>query len=471
MRLAAYARTDAITHRGVARFRKRLHGDRRLDRGDRRLDRGGRRLRRGCACERKPHTRNGERAFGRCGRHDRRCSLECVEHKPTNDRAHPVTKFCLAMEVHRRTPEGRVRTEKDLVAHFFPHEGGEPDDRLFRHMPNEVRGPILTAWGIRGSNSARRDDDAKVRTVVHDALVAGDIDEAKFEEGVTPGLLVDWIALSDWWTFWRKGKLTGVAIRKALATARELGLIDDEWFFDHLEGRGGKLKGTDVVCDTLTKDQVVAWLKNVHASGDGSPAGLVAAIGWETVLSKTAEDALLFALDAFAKKAGLLADPEAAKEVVKEVVKEEAKAAAKEAPAALAPEPEPAPPDPNPATSTAKIHKIELSVAETASPIEESPKLAEARAQMLKMLNQPAPAPRKAWEESDVPGRPSSLEWPEPPVPTDVGSVDIIPVVEDDSVPVMQAAAPVAAPVAPPPVKAKPAPAVPAKKAPMPRTR
>ena len=93
---------------------------------------------------------------------------------------------------------------------------------------------------------------------------------------LTAQLLVDWVALTDWWNFWRKGKLTGVAIRKALATARELGLIDDKWFFENLEGRGGRLKGTDVVCDTLTKDQVIGWLKNVHASGDGSPSGLIA---------------------------------------------------------------------------------------------------------------------------------------------------------------------------------------------------
>jgi hypothetical protein len=349
-----------------------------------------------------------------------------------------------------------------LVAHFFPRDGEEATDRLFRHMPREVRGPVLTAWGIRASNSARRDDDEKVKTVVNDALVAGDIDEAKFEEGVSAELLVEWVALSDWWTFWRKGKLTGVAIRKALATARELGLIDDKWFFENLEGRGGRLKGTDVVCDTLTKDQVVAWLKNVHASGDGSPSGLVAAIGWETVLQKTAEDALLFALDAFAKKASLVAS--AAESAP---VKEEAAPAALEPPNEEEPAKDEEPPKEraaeNAAVTTAKLQKVEI--PETASaPIEESPKLAEARAAMLKMLNEPGdPAKKKkAWEESELPGRPSSLEWPDQPVPADVGSVDIIPVTEDDSVPIM--------PVAPP-VKAKPAPAAPAKKAPLPRAR
>lgn len=350
------------------------------------------------------------------------------------------------MEEHRRIPEGRVRTEKDLVAHFFPREGEDATDRLFLHMPNEVRGPVLTAWGIRGSNSARRDDHQKVKAVINDAFVAGDIDDAKFEEGVTPQLLVDWVALSDWWTFWRKGKLTGVAIRKALATARELGLIDDKWFFENLEGRGGRLKGTDVVCDTLTKDQVVAWMKNVHASGDGSPSGLVAAIGWDTVLSKTAEDALLFALDAFAKKAGLVAEAAKEESPKEESPKEEA---AKEEAPPEAPKTE--------AASDGEPKPQKLVIADgSSSPIEESPKLVEARAAMLKVLNKDA---------SDVPERPSALEWAEPQVPADAGSVDIIPVADDESVPVMQAA---------PPVKAKPAPPMPAtaaKKAPLPRAR
>lgn len=229
--------------------------------------------------------------------------------KPRNDRSQAVTKFCLAMEEHRRSEAGRVRTAREFVAHFFPHDDGKAKDQLFVHMPKEVRGPVLSAWGIRGAKAAIRDEDDKVRDVVHDALVAGDIDDAIFEEGVTSQVLVDWIALPEWWSFWRHGKLTGVAIQKALATARELHLIDDKWFLLNVQGRGGKLKGTDVVCDTLSKDQIVAWVRKIHESGDGSAAGIVAAISWETVLAKTAQDALLFALDAFAKKVGLFVEP------------------------------------------------------------------------------------------------------------------------------------------------------------------
>lgn len=50
----------------------------------------------------------------------------------------------------------------------------------------------------------------------------------------------------------------------------------------------------------------------MHESGDGSPTGLVNALGWETILAKTSQEALLFALDAFAKKIGLVANAAAA---------------------------------------------------------------------------------------------------------------------------------------------------------------
>lgn len=223
-----------------------------------------------------------------------------------NDRKNAVTRFCLAMEEHRRTEAGRVRTAREMVDFFFPRAQGTAEDRIFRHIPPEVRGPIVSGWGVRGAKSAVRDDDEKIRHVVCDALAAGDIDEAMFEEGVAAQILIDWAPLPEWWTFWRTGKLTGVAIQKALAVARELALFDDRWFLQNVEGRGGKLKGTDTLCDTLSKDQIVAWLRKVHESGDGSPAGLVNALGWETILSKTSQEALLFALDALARKIGLV---------------------------------------------------------------------------------------------------------------------------------------------------------------------
>ena len=149
----------------------------------------------------------------------------------------------------------------------------------------------------------------RVRGVVHDALLAGDIDAKAFEEGVTPALIADWVPLADWWAFWRSGKVSGVPAQRALAKARELALFDDRWFLENVDGRGGRLKGTDTICDTLSKEQIIAWLRGLHASGDGSPAGIVAAIGWETILAKTAQEALLFALDALARKIGLVTAP------------------------------------------------------------------------------------------------------------------------------------------------------------------
>ncbi len=376
--------------------------------------------------------------------------------KPRNDRDLAVTKFCLAMEDHRRTEAGRVRTAKEFVAQFFPYSEQKATDRLFLHMPNDVRGPVLAKWGIRGAKAAAKDDDAKVQFVVHDALVAGDIDEGIFEEGITSEILIDWVVLADWWTFWRHGKLTGVAIQKALATAREVGLIDDKWFLENIRGRGGKLQGTDVVCDTLSKDQIIAWVRKVHETGDASPAGLVGALGWETVLAKTAQDALLYALDQFARKA-LLA-PEPAPESSKAAAPPPSEAttgkhdklaevhptvavpgdvaaqAAADAFAAAKAEAGVAPPSRDSGLPVAipdipaidggssdddeppSIPSVEWSAKEHD---EESPKLAKARAAMMETLisseRSTGNGKRELWDESEIPAKPSSLEWPEPP--------------------------------------------------------
>lgn len=336
--------------------------------------------------------------------------------KPRNDRNQAVTKFCLAMEDHRRTDVGRVRTAREFVANFFPYDESNATDKVFHLMPNEVRGPVLSTWGIRGGKAALKDDDDKVKSVVHDALVAGDIDESIFEEGVTSQTLIDWVALADWWSFWRHGKLTGVAIQKALATARELELIDDRWFLANVQGRGGKLKGTDVVCDTLSKDQIVAWVRKLHESGDGSPAGLIGALGWETVLQKTAQDALLFALDAFAKKAGLVT-------VTEDAPAPKVHDAKTEAPNGPA---ERENRDSGLPVAIPDIPAIDSNEDDTGAEAKhpegwdgESSKLVEARAKMMEMLGPPSGAaaqqPGGDWAPSDIPEKPSALEWPEPP--------------------------------------------------------
>jgi hypothetical protein len=387
--------------------------------------------------------------------------------KPRNDRDLAVTKFCLAMEDHRRTDAGRVRTAKELVAQFFPYDEQKATDRLFLHMPNDVRGPVLAKWGIRGAKAALKDDDAKVQFVVHDALVAGDIDDGIFEEGITSSILVDWIVLADWWSFWRHGKLTGVAIQKALATAREVGLIDDRWFLENLQGRGGKLRGTDVVCDTLSKDQIITWLRKLHESGDASPAGMVAALGWETILSKTAQDALLHALDQFARKVGLTPEPAAETSKDLAATTDEHKVAGGAPPPSqdattgkhdkLA-EAHPTVSVPGDmaalaaadafaqakAEATAALPKRDSgfpvaipdipavdggdaddeppsipSVEWSSKEVDESPKLAQARAAMMQTLisseKSTGDGKRESWDGSEIPAKPSSLEWPEPP--------------------------------------------------------
>ncbi len=226
--------------------------------------------------------------------------------KARNDLSAAVPKFCLALEEHRRTPEGRVRTSQELMAAFFPHDEKICTDRIFKFLPPEARGPIIAAWGIRGIKSALRDTDEKIQTVVHDALVAGDLDHVAFEDGLLPETLVRWVPLGDLWAFWRGGKLTKQAIHKALSTAYDLYLFDARWFLDTINAKGGSIRGTDVLSDGLSKDELTQWIHRIHETGDGTPKGLVASLGWDKIVAKTANEVLIAVLDAVVTKVGLV---------------------------------------------------------------------------------------------------------------------------------------------------------------------
>jgi hypothetical protein len=226
--------------------------------------------------------------------------------KARNDLSAAVPKFCLALEEHRRTPDGRVRTSQELVTSFFPHDDKTCTDRIFKYIPNDSRGPIIAAWGIRGIKAALRDNDEKIQSVVHDALVAGDVDHSAFEEGLAAETLVRWVPLGDLWSFWRGGKLTKQAIHKALSTAYELYLFDARWFLDTIQAKGGAIKGTDVLADGLEKADLSAWIRRVHETGDGTPKGLVSALGWDKIVAKTANEVLIAVLDAMVAKVGLV---------------------------------------------------------------------------------------------------------------------------------------------------------------------
>ena len=229
-----------------------------------------------------------------------------MDKRSPNELTAAVPKFCLALEEFRRTTEGRVRTTQEFLQHFFPHDASKVTDRIFKFLPNEVRGPVLTSWGLRGAKSALKDTDEKVQSVVWDALNAGDIDHEAFEQAIVADMIVKWAPIGDWWAFWRGGKLSKLAIHKALDTAYELSLFDAKWFFENLEGPGGKLKGTDVVSEGLTKAELTEWVRKIHATGDGSPKGLLATLGWDRIVGKTPNDVLIKVLDAFAEKAKLV---------------------------------------------------------------------------------------------------------------------------------------------------------------------
>jgi hypothetical protein len=235
----------------------------------------------------------------------RRWTLQESKEKTANDLNAAVPKFCLAMEKDRRSPEGRIRSDKEFRQHFFPYDEHSATDRILRLLPNTVRGPVVAAWGIRGQKAALRDDDSRILAVVHDAFTATDIDDSAFEEGLLPDIVIGWVDLAEWWSFWRGGRQTKHSIQRALESGYELGLFDARWFLDTVEARSGKLRGTEVLADGLNKLELTEWIKKIHESGDGSPRGLLAALGWDSIVAKTANEVLMAAMDAMAAKNGL----------------------------------------------------------------------------------------------------------------------------------------------------------------------
>src|SRR4051812_34492297 len=224
----------------------------------------------------------------------------------SNDRNAPVTRFCLLLEQDRRTPDGRVRSVTEFRRHFFPYDTSSSNDRILKLLPREVRGPILAAWGIRGKKTAMRDDDERVANALHDAFLAGDIDDAIFEEGIGVDVLIEWGDLRDYWTFWRGGRQNTHSIERALSGAYDLGLFDARWFLDVIESTDGSRRGTDVVADGMSEADLGQWIKTIHRTGDGSPKGLLEAVGFSALAAKTPAPVLLSVIDAFAEKSGLL---------------------------------------------------------------------------------------------------------------------------------------------------------------------
>ncbi|CAN5358232.1 hypothetical protein BH09MYX1_BH09MYX1_54620 [soil metagenome] len=234
--------------------------------------------------------------------------------RPRNDLSTQLVRFCLALEEFRRTAEGRVRTPTQFLQAFFPYDERGPEDKVFSFLPREIRGPIIAGWGIRGQKAALRDDDAKIAAVVYDALVAGDINAQHFEEGLGASTLVAWVPLGSWWSFWRAGTPHKAALLRALTLGYELGLFDARWFWETIELSGladpnAKKRGTDVISAGLTKEDITDWIKRIHATGDGSPKGLLEAIGWDKVVQKTSNDSLAAVLDALAIKIELVKAP------------------------------------------------------------------------------------------------------------------------------------------------------------------
>ena len=179
--------------------------------------------------------------------------------------------------------------------------------RFFKYLPNDVRGPIIAAWGIRGIKAALRDDDDKVQSVVYDALVAGDIDHVAFEDG---------LARRDPRPLGAARRLVGVlARRQADQASHPQGAVHGLRALSlrrplvsrHDPGQGRLDQG-----DRRPRRRPDEGGPHRRGSAaftrpaDGTPKGIVAALGWDKIVAKTANEVLIAVLDAMVAKVGLV---------------------------------------------------------------------------------------------------------------------------------------------------------------------
>jgi hypothetical protein len=216
-----------------------------------------------------------------------------------------LRRFCLALEEYRRTPEGRVRDSQEFLLSFFPHDGDIVADQVFRYISRETRAKIISGWKIRGPKAALRDDDAKVEEVVHDSLRSGDLDHVMFEEGISPEVLINSVPLTEWWIFWRTGKLSSSILTHALLVARDQKLLGATWFLDHVMATDGDARGIDVFASKLSKEDLTAWVRKIASTANATPDGIVDALGWEKILGSLPVSSLMILLDGLITRIGL----------------------------------------------------------------------------------------------------------------------------------------------------------------------
>ncbi len=230
------------------------------------------------------------------------------EGNPADD---PVSKFALALEIHRREKATGKWEPKDFRSHFFPYAKDGATDEILRRMPKEVRGPILTAWGIRGQNRAKTDSDEKVLEVTFDALTATppDLDDKAFEEGVDAEKTIRWADLRHWWKFWRAGNLRKEDLTVFFRTAFELNLVDAKIFFAMIEDPKKKLTGIDVVSTAISPEDRIAWIRAIYETRDRDEDAILMALGWEKIVIKVDNAILITVADRLAERIGLVHVP------------------------------------------------------------------------------------------------------------------------------------------------------------------
>ena len=72
----------------------------------------------------------------------------------------------------------------------------------------------------------------------------------------------------------RRSNTRSIRYQRALETGYDLGLFDAKWFLDILESGGGKLHGTDVLVEGMSKTELADWIKKSTNRATALPGAL-----------------------------------------------------------------------------------------------------------------------------------------------------------------------------------------------------
>ena len=224
-----------------------------------------------------------------------------------NDPAAAVPKFCLALEEHRRTNDGRVRTSQEMLATFFTHDDKACSDRICSSTCRRRARSDHCRVGYSGVKAALRDNDEQdpaASSSTHSSPATSITWPSRTasppnDHSLGParrlvGILARWQAHEASPSQGPRNRIRTLSLRRPLVPR------DDQARERRAQGHRRPRRRLDE--------------RRSHAVGPKDPRdrrrlaqGPGVSLGWDKIVAKTANDVLVAVLDAMVAKVGLVA--------------------------------------------------------------------------------------------------------------------------------------------------------------------